>query len=309
MYLIDFFKRMSRKANIPVLIYLVLNVFVITAAVEMLFTEYTNSFWIALLVSILLYAVSLAIALSPIGEWILRIQNGCTEIKRSEILDFIMPIFNEVYEKARAADPSIPADVKLFINDDEAPNAFATGRRTVCITKGMLQKHPVQIKAVLGHEFGHLAHKDTDLILVVTVGNMIVSAIIIGIRLIIDLMHIVMNIVAIALGGTEGAIAALMNSLYHFLITAFVACLIKLWTSLGTALVMKSSRSNEYEADEFSFNLGYGNALCAMLDTLGGAKAEGLFAALASSHPASDDRIARLQQLGATYRAPLNQAN
>lgn len=96
-----------------------------------------------------------------------------------------------------------------------------------------------QIKATLAHEFGHLAHKDTDLILVVSVGNLI---------------------------------------------------------------VMKSSRGNEFEADEFSFNLGYGNDLCILLNSIGNSGAKGLFANLASSHPDKHDRIAKLQELGSTYR-------
>lgn len=302
MYIIDFFKRMTRKANIPILIYLILNTFVITAVVSLLFYDYIDSLLIAFLASIVLYVFSLTIALSPIGEWVLRYQNGCKEIKRQEIKDYIMPIFNEVYEQAREADPSIPTDVKLFMNDDSAPNAFATGRRTVCITQGLLEMSPAMIKGTLGHEFGHLAHKDTDLILVVTVGNMIVNAIIVGIRLFIDLVHIFMTVFSMFLGGSEGVIASIVNSFYHLMITAIVSLLIRLWTMIGTALVMKSSRANEYEADEFSFRLGYGNALCALLDIIGDSKAEGLFAALASSHPAKDDRIARLQELGATYR-------
>ena len=42
------------------------------------------------------------------------------------------------------------------MNHDEAPNAFATGRKTICVTEGMLSMPVEQIKATLGHEFGHL---------------------------------------------------------------------------------------------------------------------------------------------------------
>ena len=48
---------------------------------------------------------------------------------------------------------------------------------------------------------------------------------------------------------------------------------------------MHSSRSAEYEADEFAFHLGFGDALCALLDRIGGERETGLFARLASSHP------------------------
>lgn len=294
MYLSDFFKRMTRKSNIPVLIYLVLNVFVIGAIVSGLFSM---PFWQGLLMGVVLYAFSLLIALSPIGEWALRLQTGCKKIKRVEQINFLEPIFREVYDKAKKLDPSIPDDVQLFINSDEDPNAFATGRKTICVTEGLLNMSEAQIKATLAHEFGHLAHKDTDLILVVCVGNMIVTGIIITIRVIIDFFHIILSACT-----EESAIAAIVNSLYYLMITVIVVGITWVWTKIGTILVMKSSRENEYEADEFSFNLGYGNELCIFLDSITGSKAKGLFANLVSSHPDKDDRIAKLQELGVTYR-------
>jgi heat shock protein HtpX len=303
MYLVDFFKRMIRKSNIPVLIYLVLNIFVISGFISFLFSAVSMPFGEALLMGVFLYAFSLLIALSPIGEWILRLQTGCRKIKRVEQINFIEPIFREVYEKAKKLDPSIPDDVQLYMNSDEDANAFATGRKTICITEGMLHMPEEQIKATLGHEFGHLAHKDTDLILIVSVGNLIVTAFILGIRLVIDFFHLIFGIICAIYGGQEGAIAAIMNAIYHAMITAIVAGLTWVWTKIGVLLVMKSSRANEYEADEFSFNLGYGNELCMLLNSITGSSAKGLFANLASSHPDKDDRIAKLQELGATYRA------
>ena len=301
MYLVDFFKRMARKSNIPVIIYLVLNIFVIAGIVYLMCSGIPMPFWEALLIGLGLYIVSLVIALSPIGEWILRLQTGCRKIKRAEQLNFIMPIFNEVYQKAKALDPSISDNVQLYISDDEDPNAFATGRKTVCVTEGMMHMPPEQIKATLGHEFGHLAHKDTDLILVVSVGNLIVTTFIILVRLAIDISHILFGIVTIFIGGSEGFLAAIFNTIYHAMITAIVSGLTWIWTKIGVLLVMKSSRANEFEADEFSFRLGYGPELCALLDTICGSNPKGLFANLASSHPDKDDRIAKLQALGASY--------
>ena len=301
MYLIDFFKRMTRKSNIPVLIYLILNVFVIAGIIMLMFQSEGIPFWGALLFGIVVYVFSLLIALSPLGEWILRLQTGCKKIKRQDILNYIEPLFNEVYAKAKALDPSIPGDVQLFMNDDDSPNAFATGRKTVCVTEGLLQMPPEQIKATLAHEFGHLAHKDTDLILLVSVGNMIVTAVVTFIRIVLDIAHFVISLGAILAGGSEGALAAALTGLHHLMISITVSVLMWIWTKIGTLLVMKSSRANEYEADEFAFNLGYGNDLCRLLDTIGGKSPKGLFANLASSHPHKDDRIARLQSLGANY--------
>ena len=302
MYLVDFFKRTMRKSNIPVFIYLVLNIFVIALILSLVIDNGNIPFWKALLIGIVLYFVSLLIALSTVGEWILRLQTGCKKIKNDEQRNFIEPIFREVYDKARAQDPSISDKVKIYMNHDEAPNAFATGRKTICVTEGMLNMPVEQIKATLGHEFGHLAHKDTDLILVVAVGNLIVSAFILLFRLAIDLVHLLFVFSSVFVGGSEGAFGALISTVYHLAMTAIVVGLTWIWTKIGVLLVMKSSRANEYEADEFSFRLGYGNELCALLNSFSGTNANGLFANLVSSHPDKDDRIARLQELGATYR-------
>lgn len=311
-YIVDFFKRIVRKSNITVLIYLVLNVLIIGAIMSSMMGDGAGAVIGGFFLGIVLYAISLFIALSPVGEWILRKQTGCKKIKRKEKLEFIEPIFREVYAKAKQLDPSISDDIKLYLNDDKCPNAFATGRKTICVTEGLLHMPEEQIKATLAHEFGHLSHKDTDLILCVSVGNMIVSAFILFIRLIIEFVHFILVLCSCVVGGSEGWLALGVTSLYHLAITAVVSGLTWLWTKLGVILVMKASRENEFEADAFSFQCGYGNDLCALLDALpegGGEKANGLFANLASSHPDTDDRIARMQEMGATYTASYGSGN
>lgn len=297
MYIIEFFKRIMRKSNIPVIIYLVLNYFVIAAVIYFFNYDVLQAF----LIGAAVYVVSLVIALSPIGEWILRVQLGCKKIKRQDHMDYLYPLFAEVYEKARQLDPSLATDIELYINNDAVPNAFATGRKTICVTKGLMEMPPEQIKATLGHEFGHLSHKDTDLILVVTVGNMIVNAIIMGVKIIIELIHILFLIIAFFVGGEHSLLGTIFIEIYHLLVILFVNGLTWLWSKLGVLLVMKSSRGNEYEADEFSVKLGYGEELCALLDNICGESPKGLFANLVSSHPDTDDRIARIQAMGASY--------
>lgn len=302
-YVIDFFKKMFRVKNTGVLIYLFLNLIIIFAVFFALMGGQGEYFLPALGAAIAIYGFSLAVALSPVGEWILRVQAGGRKIKRQEQLDFLMPIFEEVYAKAKAEDPTLPNDIKLYIADDDAPNAFATGRKTVCVTRGLLELKREKIAGTLAHEFGHLAHHDTDLLLLVNVGNFVVTVIVLGVRLAIHLAELVADIFAIFLGGREGAIGILLHGAMRVLADVTVGILVWLWTKLGTLLVMRSSRNNEFEADKFACDLGYGAELCATLDTIGGEGAKGLFAALASTHPATDDRIARMQSYGVNYTA------
>ncbi|MCR4937345.1 MAG: M48 family metalloprotease [Lachnospiraceae bacterium] len=78
-----------------------------------------------------------------------------------------------------------------------------------------------------------------------------------------------------------------------------VKCFFGLWTITGFWLIQLSSRNKEYDADEFSFKCGYGDALCGLLASFGegSRKMDGLFAALARSHPPGPKRIARLRAL------------
>ena len=297
MYIVSFFQYLLRKSNFPVIFYLILNTLIVSA---LLGGSFSTNPLIAMLIGLAAYLVSLAVALSPLGEYIVRKQTKCSEIKDESARNFIEPIFREVLGKARQVNPEIPDDVELYMNDSEDVNAFATGRKTVCVTRGMLQQDPEMIRATLGHEMGHLAHHDTDLILVVTVGNMIVNAFFVMVR-IGKIFKTISLMVAMFSRDRDNVAAALIMHVSAIITDFILVKLMSLWTKLGTMLVMKSSRSQEYEADEFSFNLGYGEALCGLLDSFPAAHDKGLFANLMSSHPDKNERIKKLVALGVSY--------
>lgn len=334
MYFVDLFKHMFRKANISVLLYLALNVFIIGfttwylaahpigSAMEFpMWTPVAIPAWMAFGAGVVLYAGSLAIALSPLGEWILRLQTGCKEIRRAEQRAYLEPMFNEVLAQAKKVYPMLPDDVQIFLSDDSAPNAFATGRKTICITEGMLHLPEEQIKAALAHECGHLANHDTDLILLVSVGNLVVSGILMAIRALLYVFHLAMSVASsiLGLGGSLGGlmgtvlgflmgimklVLSVMNVVYNLICTYVLAGISWLWTQLGVWLVLNAGKEKEFEADASAFNMGYGEALCQLLDQNACTEVtKGLFASLAGSHPDKNERIARLQELGASYWA------
>lgn len=47
------------------------------------------------------YLATIVIALSPIGEFIVRFQTGCKKIKDPEIMSRLEPLFYEVYQKLK----------------------------------------------------------------------------------------------------------------------------------------------------------------------------------------------------------------
>lgn len=294
MYLFDFFKNLFKKNNIGIIIWLFLNILFIVFVFSGAFSD-----WAGVPLGIGIYFVSLLIALSPIGEWILRLQTRCKKIKDQNILDRIEPLFKEVYAKAKALNPELPDNIKIFMSDDEDPNAFATGRKTLCITRGLLAYSDEHIKGVMAHEFGHLAHKDTDLILVVSVGNLIVTCLFVLIRIFANIfLGISQFFVSIFSEGIGGLVATLFVYLSRVISDIILLLLMRLWTQLGVWLCMHSSRKNEFRADEYAHDCGYNRPLREVLTSFGVAKSKnGLFASLSKSHPENSQRIQRLIEL------------
>jgi heat shock protein HtpX len=80
-------------------------------------------------------------------------------------------LMNVVQELALAANIPMP---KVYIIDDTAPNAFATGRdpqhASVAITKGLLEKlDREELQGVIGHEMSHVRNLDIRFALLVGV--------------------------------------------------------------------------------------------------------------------------------------------
>ena len=297
-YFVDFLCRLFSKENIPLCIYLVINMVIIGGIMSVLFVLPLQ--W-GMLSGFFVYLATIVIALSPIGEFIVRFQTGCKKIKDPEIMSRLEPLFYEVYQKAKMQEPLISDSVRLYMNDDESENAFATGRRTICVTRGLLNMPDEVIKATLGHEFGHLAHKDTDRCLLVVRGNTAIA----GICTLIELGALFFNIVASVMAAftrnENSFIVAMFGVFSSVVMLGIVRCFTKLWTWIGILLVMKTSRNNEYMADAFSCRLGYRDSLCLLLQHFGDDHPKGLFASLASSHPENADRINHILNQGVAY--------
>lgn len=296
-YILDFLIRLGKKTNIPMAIYLLLNILIIGCFATFFFQLQAG--W-GMLVGILFYFGSVTIALSPMGEAILRFQTGCQKIGDADILVRLEPLFAEVYYKAKKQHPELPGNIRMFMIEDDAPNAFATGKRTVCVTRGLLNLSDEEIKGVLGHEFGHLVHQDTDRILVVVIGNTIISAIAMVFQVIAIMIKFISTLIGIFIGGRdEGFIVSICGVIYGAVMALCVRGFLKVWTNLGVLLCMKTSRDCEYEADAFSGELGYGNGLAMMLNKFTGEAPQGLLASLSKSHPDNQSRIYKLQQMDA----------
>ncbi len=86
-------------------------------------------------------------------------------------------LFNVVEEMSIAAGLPMP---KVYILNDPAPNAFATGRKpetaSIAVTAGLLGKlNRDELQGVVGHEMSHILHRD---ILFVTLAGIMLGSVV-----------------------------------------------------------------------------------------------------------------------------------
>lgn len=211
--------------------------------------------------------------------------------------------YNLVRDLAQRAQLPMP---RVYIIDQDAPNAFATGRNpqnaAVAATSGLLSMlSRDEVAGVMAHELGHVKNRDT---LIMTMVATIAGAI-----------SMLANFgLFFRSGDREGGHGNMIASLMAVIVAPFAAMIVQ----------MAISRTREYGADRAGAEIsGNPHALASALAKIAGA-AERIpnpvaqrnpataqlyivpthVSELFSTHPATEKRIAALQDLAAQMGAP-----
>lgn len=288
MYLFSVIKNIFKTSNFGTIIFFLLN----AAMIIGLFSAGGEQAMVEIFV---IYLISIVIALSPIGEGVLAMMSGARKMSRIDMRNRMVPIVQRVYRKAKAKTPELPKNIILKVMYDPNPNAFAVGRKTICVTEGLFELPDEMIEGILAHEFAHLALHHTDIQLLIGGGNFIISGFILILKAI---SAIFTSIATIATLKSRSCTTGCLFSFFGILCSGIVW----LWTKFCMLFLMWSSRANEYEADKYAFEIGLGYELAQALDTIGtGVPQSSFLKALYSTHPETNDRIGKLQELGVPY--------
>ena len=256
----------------------------------LIFGEYWQSFWVVAVI----YAVSISVALSPIGEAILRFSEGCKPPRTEQDRNYLVPIFQEVFEDAKAVNPKLNSGMKIYITDALYVNAFAVGRQTIAVTRGALATfNRDELKGLIAHEIGHMAYGHTKALLLNFIGNFLFTVIVFVSRLLLKITEIATTALAFI------NIVGIAMRIIAFFFRAFFEISLFLFVNIGAILLSLNSRTNELEADKFAFRIGYGQELIATLYILQkiSLNAKMKFSErLKASHPHTTDRIAQLER-------------
>ncbi len=129
-------------------------------------------FW-GLIIATAIWLVLLAVSFSG-GDQILLAASKATPVTH----DVHPQLFNVVEEMTIAAN--LPKMPKVYIINDPAPNAFATGRSpesaSVAVTAGLLARlNRDELQGVIAHEVSHILHRD---ILFITLAGIMLGSIV-----------------------------------------------------------------------------------------------------------------------------------
>jgi len=254
-----------------------------------------------------MYAFVFAALMNFVTYWfsdkiVLRMY-GAKEIAQGEAPD-LYEIVGELTNKASLPMP------KVYIMDNDTPNAFATGRNpehaAVAVTTGILRiLSKEELKGVIAHELSHIRHRD---ILISTIAATIAGA--------ISMLASMARWGAIFGGGRsddeEGGGGNFLFVLLFTMVASVAAMMIQ----------MAISRSREYMADEGGARLSHPHSLAKALGKLDTAARRipmqanpstahmfivnpltgGGVLSLFSTHPPIEERIARLEEMAKTGR-------
>ena len=253
----------------------------------------------------MIIALGIAVAMNVFAYWnadklVLRMY-GAREVDRSSAPQ----LYGMVEQLAGNAGLPMP---KVYVIDSDQPNAFATGRNpenaAVAATRGLLQRlSHEEVAGVMAHELAHVKNRDT---LIMTITATIAGA--------ISMLANVGLFMGAFGGGNRNNPLGIVGVLLVALLAPAAAMLVQ----------MAISRSREYEADRIGAEIcGRPLWLAAALEKIAGSarridnpqaernpasahlfiinplhvhKVDSLF----STHPRTEERVARLRAMAGT---------
>ncbi|MBQ3258528.1 MAG: M48 family metalloprotease [Oscillospiraceae bacterium] len=249
-----------------------------------------------LLITTGIYTILLTLAFTPAGEKLFKLLHGVRPLYTNKEKEKILPLAREVHKVIKKKSKKIKSSAEICISDSLIPNAFAMGENTIVVTKGLIESMTdEQIKGILAHEYGHLAHGDTKAVVFTFIGNGVLNISTMLARKVLLFLIMITDSLQIGLIGTTlfGIIGVIFRIFLFLLdIAVFV-------TQLGGELIlMAKSRYNEWLADYFAYKMNYGEELVSALydlELMTSGQTLTLMEQLKASHPHTAKRIGSLE--------------
>jgi len=171
-------------------------------------------------------------------------------------------------------------------------NAIALGRHTIAVTKGAINTFSEdELKAVIAHEIAHILYGNTLASLYVLIGNGILSVFVLIARVFLFLLDWLKS----SFVKKRGLISFFL-SLLQLLFELNILVL-----NFGFQVILTANqRKNEFQADRFSYSIGYDTDMIEalyLLEKISLGDNSTIIQKMTASHPRITLRIKKLEEL------------
>ena len=235
----------------------------------------------------LMIIVLILLSMTNIIEVIYRRIEDVRHVATVKEKEYLLPIYNEVYNKFKTQYSNLSYDIKLYIEDTMRIESFALGKKTIVLSRGIIETmSEEELRGVIAHEFAHIALYHSQV-------QMIITAIL-GISIWICIMLEKFFFRLLSTMKTDNIIAVILKVFY--MIFAFVINTIMF---IANMIIIPNYRNSEYKADRTALKLGFGvqikEALYKIYDMEITDKKE-LLKRVYSSHPRTAYRIEKIEK-------------
>lgn len=257
-----------------------------------------SSFGLAFLLSVISMVFIAWLLITPLGSnylaWSARLRDP-----RNDEFTLIKPNLSHLTDKGLFI-----TDIDVKISDDTFSNAYAIGKNIVAVTTGLIEEVKRgstsydQLKGILAHELGHIKHGDSQILAMVIAFNAIGKIIV---DFFANLSSFISRLFIGASNSTDDnnvstgcCIAGIFLSIFSLLANLSSFILYGIILPIGLHAI---GREEEYEADQYSASLGYGNYLADYLESVHckESKPDSLASKLFSTHPPIEERVKQLR--------------
>lgn len=233
--------------------------------------------------------------LNGFGQACMRLIVGASKIERQDMIESITIPVEAIIAEARQNGLTLPDDIKVYQMKTDEAVVYAFGMNSIGVSYAMTELPEEVFKAKVLAELYRIHVMDPDYLLFMLGSNLV--------SIILGLFAIVVGWFYMTFGDRRKGLLTESDSMMGALLFASSIVCLSAWMGVCFLFIRGGVRANQFEADRYVAQCGYGEALCLYLDNCMPREFKFGLKLLEMGHPSRNHRIAALQKLGVGYKA------
>lgn len=233
--------------------------------------------------------------LNEFGQACMRLIVGASKIERQDMIESITIPVEAIIAEARQNGLTLPDDIKVYQMKTDEAVVYAFGMNSIGVSYAMTELPEEVFKAKVLAELYRIHVMDPDYLLFMLGSNLV--------SIILGLFAIVVGWFYMTFGDRRKGLLTESDSMMGALLFASSIVCLSAWMGVCFLFIRGGVRANQFEADRYVAQCGYGEALCLYLDNCMPREFKFGLKLLEMGHPSRNHRIAALQKLGVGYKA------